>query len=156
MRFTLILTLALIFFPKVEAMSIFDVGKTCVFSSVKVQLLQNGKPVVNAKVSREWNWNSSKEDESTTNADGYVTFPAVFESSVSRLLPIEIVITQHLSVNINGEELVFWTNAKRKPEENSEYGGAEFDAICELSEEEVLVEDYGSLMLTKCKLNKEN
>ncbi len=156
MRFAIIITLALIFLPEVKSMSLFGVGKTCVFSSVKVRLLQDGKPVANAKVTREWNWNSAKRDESTTDADGYVTFPAVFESSVSRLLPIEIVITQHLSVNVNGEELIFWTNAKRKPEENSEYGGAKFDAVCELNDEEILVEEYGSLMLTKCKLNKED
>jgi len=156
MKLTIILALTLTFFSKVESMSLFGVGKTCVFSSVSVQLLQNGKPVTNAKVIRNWDWNQPESDESVTNDDGYVTFPAVFESSISRLLPIEIVITQRLSVEINGEEKIIWTNAKRKADENSEYGGAKFDVSCELTDEEVLIKDYGSLMLTVCKLNKES
>lgn len=152
MRYTIILTLALIFSSEVEAMSIFGVGKTCVFSSVNIRLLDNGEPVSNAKVTRQWEWNKRNSDESVTNNDGYVSFPAVFESSVSRLLPIELVIGQQLSVQINGEEKVFWANSKREPEENAEYGGAQFQVVCELSNDEVLIEDYGSLMVTKCKL----
>lgn len=152
MKLTIILALALTFFSEVKSMSLFGVGKTCVFSSVSVQLLQNGKPVTNAKVIRQWDWNKPKADESVTNDDGYVTFPAVFESSVSRLLPMELVIGQQLSVQVNGEEKVFWTNGKRKPEENTEYGGARFEAVCELNDEEKLIEDYGSLMVTTCKL----
>ena len=152
MRYTIILTLALIFFIEAEAMSILGIGKTCVFSAVNVRLLHKGEPVSNAKVKRQWEWNKRNSDESVTDSDGYVSFPAVFESSVSRLLPIEIVIGQQLSVEINGEEMVFWTNGKREPDENAEYDGAEFQAVCELSEEEELVEDYGSLMVTMCKL----
>jgi hypothetical protein len=152
MRYTIILTLALIIIPEVEAMSIFDVGKTCVFSAVKVRLLHKGKPVSNAKVTRQWEWNKRNYDESVTNDDGYVLFPATFESSLSRLFPTELVIGQQLSVQINGEEKVFWTNSKREPEENAEYGGVKFQVVCELSDEEKLIEDYGSLMVTVCKL----
>lgn len=152
MRFTVILTLSLILFSGVKAMSILGIGKTCVFSEVKLRLLHNGKPVSNSKVQRHWNWNNPGSDEAVTDDDGYVLFPAVFESSVSRLLPLELVITQRLSVNIDGEERILWTNAKRKPEENVEYGGAKFDVVCELNNEEALIEDYGSLMLTICKL----
>lgn len=156
MGYTLILTLVLFLIPEGGAMSIFGVGKTCVFSSVKVRLLDNGKPVSNAKVVRQWSWNELKTDEGVTDNDGYVAFPAVFESSLSRLLPIEIVIGQQLSVSINGEEKVFWTNGKRKADENSEYGGTEFIAVCEINDEEKLIEDYGSLMVTMCKLKKGN
>ena len=130
------------------------VGKTCVFSSVKARLLLDGKPVANAKVRREWDWNKPKSDESYTDKNGDVTFPAVFESSVSRLLPIELVIAQVLFVQIDGEEKRFWVNSKREPEENAEYGGANFDVICELNNEAILIEDYGSLMLTVCKLRE--
>ena len=156
MKLILLLTLALSYLTEVNSMSIFGVGKTCVFSSVKVQLLNNGKPVTNAKVIRQWNWNELKTDESVTDSDGYVTFPAVFESSISRLLPIEIVIGQQLSVFINDEEKVFWTNGKRKADENSEYGGVEFVAVCEINGEEKLIENYGSLMVTMCELKKGN
>jgi len=140
---------------KVEAMSIFGVGKTCVFSEVKVRLLLDGKPVSDAKVTRKWDWNNKNSDQKITDKSGLVSFPAVFESSVSRLLPMELVIGQQLSVELNGEEKIFWTNSKREPEENAEYGGSPFIAECELSNEEELVEDYGSLMVTMCKLVKE-
>ena len=152
MRYTVILTLSLILFSGVKAMSILGIGKVCVFSEVKLRLLHNGKPVSNTKVYRQWDWNSTKSDESVTDDDGFVSFPAVFESSVSRLLPIELVITQQLSVKIDGEEKHLWANAKREPEENVEYAGAKFDVVCELNDEEILIEDYGSLMLTICKL----
>ena len=69
---------------------------------------------------------------------------------------MELVIGQQLSTEIEGEEKVFWTNGKREPEENAEYGGAKFDAICELSDEEKLIENYGSLMVTTCKLIQNN
>jgi hypothetical protein len=81
-----------------------------------------------------------------------VSFPAVYESSAARLLPTELVVGQQLSVLIAGEEKIFWSNSKRKPEENSEYGGNQFRISCELLEEEVVIKDYGSLMLTMCKL----
>lgn len=135
-------------------MSFFNPTRTCVFSEVKARLILDGKPVVGTKVIRQWNWNKKKTDESVTDESGYVYFPAVFESSVARLLPAELVIGQQLSVEINGENKVFWSNGKREPEENAEYGGAQFSVVCELSDEEVLIEEYGSLMVTMCKLEK--
>lgn len=135
-------------------MSFFNPGKTCVFSEVKARLMLDGKPVANAKVTRQWDWNKRKSDEATTDENGYVSFPAVYESSSVRLLPAELVISQQLSVEVAGEEKVFWTNGKREPEENAEYGGAPFSVVCELNDEEVLIEEYGSLMVTMCKLEK--
>lgn len=129
--------------------------KTCVFSSVKARLLLNRKPVSNAKVRREWNWNKPSFDESTTDAQGYVTFPAVFESSVSRLLPVEIAISQRLLVELDGEFKEFWLNDKREPGENEEYNGVPFDVVCELTDEEKLIKaPVGLGKLTACKLNK--
>jgi hypothetical protein len=144
----------LFIFQEASAMSFFNPGKTCVFSAVKARLMLNGKPVANAKVVREWNWNKPKSDASTTDENGYVSFPAIFENSVARLLPTELVVGQQLSVEISGQEKVFWTNGKREPAENSEYGGAPFSIVCELTDEEILIEDYGSLMVTMCKLEK--
>lgn len=136
------------------AMGLFDAGKTCVFSAVKARLTMNGEPVKNTKVTRQWDWNKLNYDEAVTDENGYVTFPARFETSLSRLLPTELVVGQQLSIDYNGEETVFWTNSKREPEENAEYGGARFDLSCELSDEEVLIEDYGSLMVTMCKMEQ--
>lgn len=150
-----LLSMALIFVQRVDAMSLFGIGETCVFSEVRVRLLLDGNPVINKKVIRQWEWNKRRSDQSITDEQGYASFPAVYEASVSRLLPTELVIGQQLSVELDGGEKVFWTNSKREPEENAEYGGAASNLICDLSDEERLIEDYGSLMVTMCRLVKE-
>lgn len=151
----IILSLALVLFISTGVADVLGVGKTCVFSSVKIQILKNGKPVKNAQVIRRWEWNKPGEDKALTDDHGNFSLPAVYESSVSRLLPIELVISQSIYVVDDGEEKRIWLNPKRDPEENSEYAGKSIDLVCELSEENVLVEDYGSLMVTMCKLKKE-
>lgn len=133
-------------------MGFLDAGKTCVFSQVEARVTKNGVPVKGAKVIRRWEWNSPKQDETTTDENGYFQFPAVFEKSVSRLLPVELVIGQGLAIIVDGEEVGFWSNGKREHQENSEYGGKPMVLVCELSDEEELIEDYGSLMVTQCKL----
>ncbi|TVZ41654.1 hypothetical protein P886_1002 [Alteromonadaceae bacterium 2753L.S.0a.02] len=135
-------------------MSIFSGTKSCVFSGVKAQLFYNGKPVANAKVIRQWEWHKENSDETITDENGYFMLPEVYESSASRLFPSEFVVGQQLSVSVNDEEIIFWSNSKRDPDVNAEFGGAAFTVKCELTEEERLVEDYGSLMVTKCHLEK--
>lgn len=135
-------------------MSIFNSIKTCVFSEVKARLILKGEPLKGVKVIRQWEWHKRRSDEAITDTDGYVTFPAIYESSVTRLLPTEIAIGQQLSVILDGEEKVFWSNAKREPEKNSEYGGSSFNVRCELTDEEVTIRDFGSLMLTMCQLQR--
>lgn len=135
------------------AMSFFNPLRTCVFSEVNARLMLNGEPVIGAKVVRKWNWHKERSDESVTDANGYVNLPAVYESSITRLLPIELVIGQQLSVFIDGKETIFWANGKREPEANAEYGGSLFRIACELTNEEMLIEGYGSLMLTMCTLD---
>jgi uncharacterized protein DUF6795 len=150
MRFTLILALALILFPEVKSMSLFGVGETCVFSAVKVYVTKNGKPLKNIQVIRRWEWNKLKEDTTTTGENGVFEFPAVFESSVSRLLPIELVIAQGLYIVENGEEKKIWSNSKREPEENAEFDGKAFALDCEITNEMKIYRDFGSIMRTLC------
>ncbi len=152
MKQILALLCSFFFIQGAYAMSIFKPGKTCVFSPVKIHLTKDGQPVSDATVTRQWEWNDRREDVANTDENGVVEFDAVYESSVSRLLPTELVVGQQLSVDINGEEIILLTNSKREPEENAEFGGNKFHVRCELNEEERLVEDYGSLMVTKCHL----
>ena len=133
-------------------MGFLDAGKTCVFSQVEAKVTKNGEPVKGAKVIRRWEWNKPNQDETTTDENGRFQLPAVFEKSVSRLLPVELVIGQGMAIVVDGEEVGFWSNGKREPEENSEYGGEPMVLVCELTDEEELIEDYGSLMVTQCKL----
>ena len=147
-----ILFFVMIFSKGVFGMSFLGMGKVCVFSELTVHLTLDGVPLANKKVTRQWEWDNLNSDEMMTNNAGLVSFPAVFESSVFRLLPMELVVGQQLSVELDGNDKVFWTNSKREPKENAEYGGVVFLADCELNDEEVLIEDYGSLMVTQCKL----
>ncbi len=151
----IVLSFALFLFVSTGVTEMLGIGKTCVFSSVKMQVIKSGEPVRNAQVIRRWEWNELKEEKTVTDEHGYFSFPAVFESSVSRLLPIELVIAQGIYIIDEGEENRIWSNSKRKPEENAEYGGRSIDLICELKDEKVLIEDYGSLMVTMCQLNKD-
>lgn len=130
-------------------MSFFNPGKTCVFSQVRAQLTLNGEPVRTATVIRRWEWNKLREDQTQTDENGYFEFPPVFESSVTRLLPVEIVIGQELFVLVDGEEKKFWANAKRDPEENSELKGSRIDLNCELNSKMKIHGDYG-LLQTLC------
>ena len=134
-------------------MSFLNPTRTCVFSAVKARLTRQGAPLSGIAVIRRWNWHDKREDRATTNAQGEFAFPAVFESSVSRLLPIEIVISQSLYAVVNGEEQLFWVNAKRNDAENGEYEGHPTHLACELTHEMKLVEGTGNLqMLTLCTL----
>ena len=150
MRYTIILTLSLIFFSGVKAMSILGIGKVCVFSEVKLRLLHDGKPISNTKVKRRWEWNELHSDERVTDDEGYVSFPAIFESSISRLLPIELVIAQGLYVVEGDEEKKIWSNSKREPEENAEFNGKTFELTCEITNEMKTYRDFGSRMRTLC------
>lgn len=131
-------------------MGIFDAGKVCVFSHVKARLTMNGEPVANVKVIRQWEWQELKEESTTTNAEGEFEFPAIFERSITRFFPSELIVGQALYVVVGGEKTKFWSHAKRKPEENSEFKGKPISLFCELTNETQLHEELGSAMLTLC------
>ena len=74
----------------------------------------------------------------------------VFEKSVTRLLPIELVIGQGLYVIVDGKEQQFWSNSKREPGENAEFNGKPIAMMCELTHEMKYYRDFGSIMGTLC------
>lgn len=150
MRYTILLVITLIFLQKVEAMSLFDAGKTCVFSEVKARLTKDGAPLKSVRVVRRWEWNNLEEDSTTTDESGYFEFPAVFEKSASRFLPIELVIAQGLYVVDGEEEKKIWSNSKREPEENAEFNGRSINLTCEMTNEMEIYKDFGSRMRTLC------
>ncbi|WP_347331535.1 DUF6795 domain-containing protein [Marinimicrobium locisalis] len=131
------------------AMSFFNPGKTCVFSAVKAYVTYNGEPVKNATIIRRWEWKEEREERTQTDEHGYFEFPAAYESSVSRMLPIEIVIGQELFVVVDGTEKKIWAHAKRSADENSELKGREMKLSCELNEPMKTYGDYG-LLQTLC------
>ena len=132
-------------------MSLFDIEKVCVFSEVKARIAVKGEPLKNTVVIRKWEWRELRQDRTTTDENGYFTFPAVFERSImNRALPIELVIAQGLYVETNGETKKIWSNSKREPEENAELGGQSINLSCELTNDMKITRQYGSIMNTLC------
>jgi len=150
MKYAIILALMLGLTQKVEAMSIFDVGKTCVFSEVKARIVRDGEPLKNVKIIRRWEWSTLKEDRTSTDEAGYFEFNAVFETSLSRMLPVELVIAQGLYVVDDNEEIKIWSNSKREPSVNAEFNGKSIDLYCELNNQMQIYRDFGSRMRTLC------
>jgi hypothetical protein len=134
----------------VLAMSFLNPTKTCVFSAVKARLTMNGEPLKGATVIRRWEWQKLQEESTKTDEQGEFTFPAVFESSATRLLPVELVIAQGLYVKLNGEEKKLWSNSKREPKENTEYNGRPISLVCELTHEMKTTRENGAIRSTLC------
>jgi hypothetical protein len=127
----------------VNAMSLFDAGPICTFSSVR------------AKVTRITRFKDTVTDVTSTDDSGAFSFPANFSRSVKKFLPMETVITQQILVNYQGKSYEIWANGKMNSEEDSELGGLPIDLSCELTEEPRTFRSSGSLILTNCHWDKE-
>lgn len=139
---------------EVSAMPLINPTKACVFSAVKARLTMNGVPLKNVTVIRRWEWRQLKEESTATDENGFFQLPAIFESSITRMLPIELVVAQGLYVIVDGEEKKFWSNSKRMPEENAEFGGRPISLFCELTKEMRITREFGSRMNTLCTWEK--
>lgn len=133
-------------------MFFFNIGKSCVFSGVKATITSNGSPVKSARVLREWEWNKLRSDEALTDENGNIEFSPIYEFSIARFLPIEFVVGQRLSIFIDDEQFVLWSNTKRNVEIYAEFLGLEINLDCEISNESKLYREFGSVMFTLCTL----
>lgn len=132
-------------------MSIFDAGKSCVFSAVNAKLTIDGTPLAGVTVHRTSDWQKEVKETTTTGDDGSFEFPALYQASASKFVPFsEFVAAQSIVVELEGEEYEIWSNAKREPKEDTELGGKPINITCELNDELRLVEDFGSLLVTNC------
>ena len=150
LAYTFVSVLILMSIQKAQAMSILDAGKVCVFSQIEGRLTRDGEALHNTTVIRRWEWNSMKEDSTITDENGYFEFPSVYERSISRFMPVELVIGQGLYVVESGGETQIWSNSKREPEENAELDGRPLKLVCEMTNEMALHEEFSSLLLTLC------
>lgn len=124
--------------------------KACVFSGVQARLTLRGEPLRGATVVRRWDWQRAREDRTTTDDDGGFRFGPVFESSVTRLLPVEFVVAQGLYVQVDGEEIKIWSNSKRRPQEDGEFLGRPMVMACELTHAPAVRRDFRTPMHTLC------
>jgi len=137
-------------------MSIFDAGKVCTFSAVKARITLNGVPASGAKVIRLAKLKKENIDTTTTDDNGVFEFPAAFENSLKKFSPAEIVISQQIKVEYQGESYEIWANGKMDARENSELGGVPLDLNCELTDEAKTHRTSASLILTNCKWNEQD
>lgn len=146
------LFIALILFSSFGVgMSIFDAGKACVFSETKLELTYNGKPAIGANIWRRISWQKEVVDQFQADSEGKIELPAVYQRSITQLLPVEFVVSQVFKVNYEGQDFEIWINSKRDPADNSELGGAQLNLTCELTDEAELHEEFDTLLLTSCK-----
>lgn len=120
-------------------MSMFNIGKSCVFSAVSGVVTLDGKPVANAQINRQAKWQKSGSDQTQTDASGNFSFPPMYQSSIMKFMPAEFVTHQTIHIVHDGKEYLAWESTKRAPEENSELGGKPIKMTCELSKEPEVV-----------------
>ncbi|MAZ89813.1 MAG: hypothetical protein CL693_19435 [Cellvibrionaceae bacterium] len=137
-------------------MSILDVGKVCTFSAVSGVITKDGQPVRNARIVRVVDFQSKSQDETTTDEHGRFSMPALFERSITKLLPQEFVVGQSLLIEDGGDLQEFHMGVKRQSEENVESKGVPLDVICELSDENSAFYIDGNAFVTKCKWDAEH
>jgi hypothetical protein len=85
----IVLVTFVLFFITTEGygMSLFDIGKICLFSEVKGQVLLRGKPLNNVEVIRSTKFQNDKNIEVThSNDNGEFYFDASYKNSIAKLL----------------------------------------------------------------------
>ena len=136
-------------------MSLGDVGKVCLFSSMSGVIKLDGKPVSNALLKRTVKLSKPKTDETRTDEQGRFEFPATFEHTVTKFLPQEFVANQDIVLYYQGEEYRMWTGVKRTPEENAESRGEPLVVECEQSNEKQLKQVNNSPIISLCTWSAE-
>lgn len=126
-------------------------GGSCVFSEVRGVLLFKGQPAAGATIKRQVEYRTRDSDQTTADAAGVFSLPALYQRSAAKFLPAEFVAAQSLVVEYQGQEFRIWSNTKRRSEENAELGGRALDLRCELTDELQLHREFGSILRTNCR-----
>ncbi len=137
------------------AVGLTDIGKVCLFSAISGVITKDGQPVAHAKLIRTAKKERSHQDEITTDENGHFTFPAMYERSIAKYLPMEFVASQKIMVEYQGQIYKLWSGVKRKEEENTESRGKLLVVKCKLNSEEKDISVDGSIFFTLCTWNVE-
>lgn len=109
------------------------------FSKVHGVVLNHGKPVPNAVVTRYFNfgWTDEEKTESIkTDKDGAFDFPVIKRFSLATsVVPHEPSVSQIIKIHHDGKEYIAWHLNKHNYDENGELGGKPINLICELTKE---------------------
>ena len=128
---------ALFYFFSCEV-NAMGVTKT-LFSKVDGVVLNHGKPVPNAVVTRHFNfgWTDEEKTETTTaGQDGRFNFPKITRFSLATsLVPHEPLVSQTIKIHLDGKEYIAWHLLKHNYDDNGELGGKPINLVCELTRE---------------------
>lgn len=150
----IILVLIILFTISSEAysMSLFDLGKICLFSETRGQVVIEGKPVEGVTVIRKVLWQNKTSSETvSTDKDGNFHFNARFTNSFTKFMPVEAVITQNIILQYQGQDYEGWKTNKRDYEENSELNGKPIQLICDLKNKSVVNEEGSQVIKGICR-----
>ena len=120
-------------------MTLGDVGRVCLFSAISGTITLDGKPVANARLVRTGDRSGPRVDEAVTDENGYFTFPAMYERTITKFLPQEFSASQQILVHYQDREYEMWSAVKRQPEENVESRGKPLAVKCELNGNQNLI-----------------
>ena len=147
------MSVILLFFSmKGVAMSLLFGTEVVLFSPMEGKITFEGKPAANAKIVRTiiWKGDAGETDTFYTSEDGSFTLP--LKRTKVRIPPLaEFVLTQEVSVLYEGKEFIIWVKSKQELGEYGELGGRPENLRCELTDDEVYLEDFNGLFTTSCK-----
>lgn len=105
---------------QVSAMSLFGF-KVCLATDVKGSVTLQGKPVANAKVTREVIFRDQKlNSETFTDENGNFSLPAVYDRTVWKHTPFEVVIGQTINIEYDNKLYLALGTSKRNFDINGE------------------------------------
>ncbi len=151
----LILLFILLLLSGGTVVGLTDIGKLCIFSAISGVITLNGQPVAHARLIRTGEKERTHQDETTTDEKGYFEFPAMYERSIAKYLPMEFVASQTIMVEYKGQTYKLWSGVKRKPEENTESRGKPLIVQCDLNQERDLKEVNSTPIISMCTWDAE-
>ena len=139
-------------------MSLFGF-KVCLATDVKGSVTLQGKPVANAKVTRAVKFqDKSWKDESITDENGNFSFSAIYDRTISKYTPFEVVIGQEINIEHDNKTYLALRTSKRNFDYNGELNAPSaikkgdelipFLIRCELSNETKIRSSLGNDMAT--------
>ena len=104
------------------------------FSGFSGHLLYKGSPAAGAKVTRSWDWDGTKHEETVVASDiGEFSFDAIKVETRESLY--EFVSSQRVVVEHKGENYTIWVCSKRLTELYGEFGAEPKHLNCEITNE---------------------
>ena len=142
-----------------EEQKMFSKPKTenyVIFSPMEGVLMQNDKPLANTRITRRLRWNGNDEglvEEFVTGEQGRFSLP-IHEEALALGMLNQFVGKAEMSINMDGNSILFWYNNKLLPGVFTETEGHLNELICDLDFEEIPVYIAGSTVpniLTRCR-----